>query len=246
MAESMKLPAIGNVDKRWVYAGGALVLGFVGYAWWTRAQGSSAQEGDFLEEDIPQGREPPPTVVGEESFDDNGAAAIINTNAEWYTAAIEYLVGTGGFDFTFATITLGKFLARRELTEQEANLVQAAKGAVGEPPQGGPWPIIRTTAPTPATPGSDKLAKPVLKMGIGNPRNTIYALSWTKVPGATHYLVKRELPSSMKATVLTVGNTRNVGPLKRRYEYQYRVQAQAVGKKPSDWSDPVRWKVPAR
>jgi hypothetical protein len=245
MADTVKLPAIGNVDKRWVYIGGAGILGFVGYAWWNRARTGPAEQADFTEEDIPQGREPPPTVVGSESFEDSAVTAIINTNSEWYTAAIEYLVGTGGFDFTFATITLGKFLARRELTEQEANLVQAAKGAVGEPPQGGPWPIIRGTVPGP-TPTGTKLATPTLKMGIGDPKNTYYQLSWTKVAGATHYAVKRELGPGAPAYALVTGTTRRVGPLKRRYEYQYRVQAQALGKPASAWSNPVRWKVPAK
>lgn len=149
MAEKVKLPAIGQVDRRWVYIGGALIAGIVGYAWWTRARGMPGTEP--LAEDIPQDREPPPTIVGSEDFDTAEVRAIINTNPEWYTAAIDYLVTTGGFDFVFASVTLGKFLARRQLTEQEANLVQAAKGAVGEPPQGGPWPIIRATGPGPST-----------------------------------------------------------------------------------------------
>jgi hypothetical protein len=149
MAETVKLPVLGPVNRNWVYIGGALIVGIVGYAWWTRTRPSGAEE--VLPEDIPQERQPPPTIVGTQDFDTGEVRAIINTNAEWYTSAVEYLVSTGGFDFTFATITLGKFLARRELTEQEANLVQAAKGAVGEPPQGGPWPIIRAGAPGPST-----------------------------------------------------------------------------------------------
>jgi hypothetical protein len=150
MAETLKLPVIGPTKRTYVYAGGALVLGIVGYAYWTRTRSTGLTEatGDPSEV-VPQDREPPPTVVGSESFDDENVRAIINTNPEWYTAAIDYLVSTGGFDFVFASVALGKFLARRTLTESEANLVQAAKGAVGEPPQGGPWPIIRGTATTP-------------------------------------------------------------------------------------------------
>ena len=150
MADTVKLPVIGPTDRRWVWAGGALIAGIVGYAWWNRSR-TGAPAAEVLPEDIPQDREPPPTVVGETSYDTGEVRAIINTNPEWYTAAIDYLVSTGGFDFTFAAVTLGKFLARRSLTEQEANLVQAAKGAVGEPPQGGPWPIIRSGPAGPST-----------------------------------------------------------------------------------------------
>jgi hypothetical protein len=243
MAETVKLPAVGSVDRRWVYAGGALVAGIVGYAWWTRARGAQAPE--VLPEDIPQDREPPPTIVGSEDFDDANVRAIINTNAEWYTSAVEYLVGTGGFDFTFATVTLGKFLARRELTEQEANLVQAAKGAVGEPPQGGPWPIIRATGTAPPT-APTTLVAPVLRYGVGDPRNTYYQLSWTSISGAQRYLVKRERgPGVNPIYGIQTGTSRRVGPLRRRWVYQYRVQAQATGKASSPWSNPVSWKVPA-
>jgi hypothetical protein len=247
MAESVKLPVIGQVNRRWVYVGGAAIAGFVGYAWWTRARG--VPEPEVLPEDIPQDREPPATVVGTEDFTSPEAAAIINTNAEWYTAAVEYLVGTGGFEFAFTTVTLGKFLARRELTAAEADLVQAAKGAMGEPPQGGPWPIIRVTGPAaPSTPTAPTtLAAPVLRFGAGDPRNTYYQLSWTKVPGAQRYLVKRERgPGVNPIYGMQTGTTRRVGPLQRRWVYQYRVQAQATGKASSPWSNPVSWKVPAR
>lgn len=146
MAEKVKLPVIGPTNRRWVYVGGALIAGMVGYAWWTRAR-TAPPVAETAEEAIPQDREPPPTVVGSEEFDDANVRAIINTNAEWFTASVEYL-STSGFDTTLAVLTLGKFLTRRQLTETEANIVQAAKGAVGEPPQGGPWPILRTpTAP---------------------------------------------------------------------------------------------------
>jgi len=154
MAETIKLPVIGPTKRTYVYAGGALIAGIVGYAWFSRTRTSPAEEATVLPEDIPQDRQPPPTVVGSEDFDDENVRAIINTNAEWYTAAIDYLVSTGGFDFTFAALALGKFLARRTVTEDEANLIQAAKGAVGEPPQGGPWPIVRAVAPGPSTPPS--------------------------------------------------------------------------------------------
>lgn len=145
----VKMPVIGPVNRQWVMVGGALIVGIVGYAWWNRNR--SVPE-EVLPEDIPQDREPPSTVVGTESFDPGEVSQIINTNTEWYTRAVEYLSNTGGYDFTFTTLTLGKYLARRQLTESEANLVQAAKGAVGEPPQGGPWPIIRAGAAGPPSP----------------------------------------------------------------------------------------------
>jgi hypothetical protein len=149
----VKLPVIGPVNRQWVFIGTALIIGIVGYAWWSRTRSVAEDTGGVLPEDIPEDRIPPPTTVGTQDFTSEEAQAIISTNVEWYTAAVDYLSGQGGYDFGFTTVTLGKFLARRQLSESEANLVQAAKGAVGEPPLGGPWPIIRATAPTATTPG---------------------------------------------------------------------------------------------
>jgi hypothetical protein len=192
MAETIKLPVIGPTDRRWVIAGGALIVGFVAYAWWTRAGGGAPEE-ELTEEDIPQDRLPPPTVVGETSYDTDEVRAIINTNAEWYTAAVEYLVGTGGFEFAFTTITLGKFLARQALTQSEANLVQAAKGAVGEPPLGGPWPIILATAPGPTPTPTPTPGRPpqIPIVGIIKLNRRTIRLTWVKRAGIISYEVQR-------------------------------------------------------
>jgi hypothetical protein len=188
---SVKLPVIGDVKTPWIWFATALVVGIVGYAYWMRARGAEAP-GEVLPEDIPQDRQPPPTVVGAEDFDTGEVRAIINTNPEWYTAAVEYLVGTGGFDFTFTTVTLGKFLARRELTEAEANLVQAAKGAVGEPPQGGPWPIIRAQ---PATPSTSQPPKPLVGW-----HGTRLTAPITLIELARRYARYPNLPNSVEGT----------------------------------------------
>jgi 3',5'-cyclic AMP phosphodiesterase CpdA len=240
MADTVKLPVLGPTNKRWVWVGGALIAGIVGYAWFQRTRGEPAPE--LTEEDIPQDREPPATVVGTEDFTSPEAAAIINTNAEWYTAAVEYLVGTGGFDFAFTTITLGKFLARQRLTEQEANLVQAAKGAVGEPPLGGPWPINRTTAPGPTTPTSGRLATPSGFRLITN-RRGYFEFTWGRVSGASHYLVRKERPGAdvTSPTVTNKKTGRHASP--KNTVFFYRVRAQAPGRTASNWSEPFTFRA---
>lgn len=246
MAETVKLPVIGPVNRNWVYVGGALIVGIVGYAWWNRStRGTSEESGELLPEDIPQDREPPPTVVGTQNFDDENVRAIINTNPEWYTAAVEYLSSTGGYDFTFVTITLGKFLARRELTGPEADLVQAAKGAVGEPPQGGPWPIIRQTAETPST-GATKLATPTLR--AASPSGNRANLTWNKVTGASYYLIRRASGPGAPLTYASIGTTRTTPPLQRGKTYGYTVRAisMSAGIGSSDWSPVVSVLIPVR
>lgn len=256
MAETVKLPAIGPVKKQYVYIGGALIVGIVGYAWWTRA--GTGGGGEVLEpepgvipEDYPAVGDLPGTVqVGTGAVDDFGAGSIINTNTEWFAAALSGLADAGYEPLNVAA-TLGKFLSRQGLSADEKVVIQAAKGMVGEPPQGGPWPIIDqlppppTTTPPPAgTP--TKLAAPVLRASAGDPRNTNYALAWTKITGAAYYILKRELGPGSPTSVGVIGTSRRTPPLKRRYTYQYRVRAISAtpGKASSDWSAPVRFKVP--
>jgi hypothetical protein len=182
MAETIKLPVLGPTKRGWVIAGGALIAGIVGYAWWNRAKTGVAEE--VLPEDIPQDREPPPTVVGEENFDTGEVRAIINTNDEWVSAALERLANAG-YDTLFALTTLGKYLARRPLTEAEANLVQSALGVAGTPPQGGPYPITREGASGPTT----AFAAPTVR--ARQTSRVSVTISWTPVPDATGYQVRR-------------------------------------------------------
>lgn len=250
MADTVKVPAIGPVKKQWLIAGGGLVVGIVGWAYWQRSRPSQAELNAAADpatagDAIPEDRIPPPTVVGSQDFDTQGASAIINTNTEWYTAAVEYLSGQGGYDFIFVTTTLGKFLARRELTQSEANLVQAAKGVVGEPPQGGPWPIILAQPATGST-STNKLKAPALRYSAGSLANTLYALYWTRVTGAAYYIVQRTSGPGAPTSIAVIGTKRVTPPLKRGSTYSYRVKAvsRTPGVASSDWSNTVKFTVP--
>lgn len=253
MAEStpdVKLPAVGKVDRKWVLAGGAAVAGIVVFAYWRNSQipeevpgeGDQYAAGDDYTPDAYIGA----TQPGGETYDPNdGETNIPTTNAEWSQRVIDALESVG-YDRAKAAQTVGKYLSGQPLDTAEKLIIQVAIAMLGNPPAGALPIISAPSTPTTPPPVTAQLATPTLRMGVGNPRNTYYDLAWNKIPGATHYLVKRELPSSMAASVVIGGTTRRVGPLKRRYEYQYRVQAQAVGKKSSAWSNPVRWKVPAK
>lgn len=244
MADTVKLPVIGPTKKNYVMLAGALIVGFVGYAYWNRRSAEPPLTSEQLAEDIPQDREPPATIVGSEEFDTNEVRAIINTNTEWYTAAVEYLSSAGGYDFTFTTLTLGKFLARRELTDAESNLVQAAKGAVGEPPQGGPWPIIRGGASGPST-GVHKLATPTIRSNPGSLANTNYALSWTKVTGAAYYMLRRSRGPGSPVSHVALRTSATTPGLQRGATYGYQVRAMSTtpGMASSDWSSEVTFTV---
>lgn len=224
MADTIKLPAIGPVKKTWVYIGGAVIIGIVGYAYWTRAR-EPAVEPPTEEESVPADRIPPPTVVGEQQFDQEGVQAIINTNTEWAAAVLGSLTDTG-WEPVFVVTTIGKFLARRQLTQEEANLIQAAKGFHGEPPQGGPWPIVLTTpTPTP-TPTTGVPGKP--SVSIVKTSRTSVRISWRPVAGATSYEIRRVSGGTADTSWTSVGtatsHTASAQPT-RRTGYSWGVRA---------------------
>jgi hypothetical protein len=258
MPEEIKVPGVGGVDRKWVLAGGAAVAGIVVFAY--MRQRSQAGEEELAEEgdQYAAGDDYTPdayigaTQPGGETYDPNaGETNTPTTNAEWSQRVVEALTSMSGYTNEMASQTVGKYLAGNPLTLSEKILIQTAIALVGNPPAGAipifDVPVPTTPTPTP-TPTATKLAKPTLRMSVGNPRNTIYALSWGKVPGTAYYQVKREMGPGSPAYGNQVGTSRNVGPLRRRYTYQYRVRAISVtpGKTSSDWSSPVRWKVPAR
>lgn len=144
MADTINVPGLGPTKSVYVYAGGALVLGIVGYAWWKNAQSSAptdyvgADPDDFgvTDYDSPLGNSGT-NSTGSYSAVDPGA---IDTNGEWTLAAHEYLTNTGYSSVAVLT-ALGKYLARQGLTEEQVNIVQGAIAAFGPPPVGGPYPI---------------------------------------------------------------------------------------------------------
>lgn len=152
MAETIDVPAVGKVNKTYVYVGLAGAAGIVGYAWWTRSRRPATPTWDVdsvgeTEYRAPQGGGTNSSYTGEKP-------AGINSNTQWATAAVEYLQ-QGGTEFGLASVAVGKFLLRQPLSPNEENAIKAVIGPLGEPPEGRPWKII-------AKPTADRQAAPDL------------------------------------------------------------------------------------
>lgn len=165
MAE-MNVPGIGTVDQKYVYAGGALVAGIAGYAWW-KAKSNAA----------------PAVVPGVDTFPDagtGGAAGYQNpapssgtitpggvgtapsTNVAWSQQATEALAALG-YDVGTLSAVIGKYLTRQPLTAQEQQWIQTAWAYVGKPPDGA-YPIVTAPGTTP-TPTPTPVPKPTAWKG---------------------------------------------------------------------------------
>ncbi len=168
--------------KTMVYGAGALTVGIVGYAWFTK--GRDASNGDVVEPSLP---EPVPVPTDDTDFSVSGGGPPPKTNAEWSANAIAALQGIG-LDATAVSAALGKFIARKALSVVEQGLVQQAISIAGNPPQDGPWYIIEEGPPvnTPTTPRPS-----ISGLVIGSPdivRDRI-TWSWEPVTGANFYTV---------------------------------------------------------
>jgi hypothetical protein len=154
MAETINVPGLGPTKSAYVYAGGALVIGIVGYAWWKNSQnqaqtdfvGASPDDFGVSDYDSPLGNSGGNSGGSYDSTDPDA----LTTNAKWTAFAIEKLA-QWNYDAGAVSSALGKYLARQPLTETEIGIVQAAIAAAGSPPIGGPYPITNALPSNPAT-----------------------------------------------------------------------------------------------
>jgi len=200
----VNVPAVGKVDRKWVFAGLAAVSGIVVYAYWRRSQapeeelpgeGDQYATGDDYTPDAYIGA----TQPGGETYDPNATETNVpTTNQEWSQRAIDALESVG-YTRDKAATTIGKYLAGQPLDLAEKLIIQVAIAMMGNPPAGA-LPIISapstpvTPAPTP-TPGTP--AKPVTRIVWRGHRLTANT-TWLTL--AKRYAGVPSNPNSVEAT----------------------------------------------
>jgi hypothetical protein len=150
---------IAGIDKRVAIGIGAVGVGILAYAYWrnSTAAPTVVDPGEYSGE--AEYESPLGNTGGNSSGDFPGTTdpEAINTNAQWTQAAVLSLQ-SAGWEASAVYVALGKLLAFKDLSSAEVQIAQAAKAAVGEPPQGGPYPIKEAlpaatpTGPTPTGP----------------------------------------------------------------------------------------------
>lgn len=190
MADTITLPGAGEVKKEYVWAGGALVVGIVGFAWWRRSTSGGAAETPYydtseLTPDSDYDRPGNPT--GNVSVDNT--QGLISTNAQWSQAVNDYLPDRG-WEAKAVASAVGVYLQREKLDPMQLDIIKAAVGRFGPPPQDGPWPIQAKPGEPTTTPGIELPAPTNLRI-TGATRNTV-GLAWDAVPGAEGYQIEWE------------------------------------------------------
>jgi hypothetical protein len=146
----IKVPGIGEVPRKYVLIGGAVVAVLVGYAWWRNSTGNSTAQGsgvagtDLTTDQLPGGdgyANPNPGASGSDSVDQTAASS--TTDQSWAAAAAAELAGRSDYDGPFITATIAKYLNGQSLTATEAELIRVAWAFAGKPPSNPP--LITTT-----------------------------------------------------------------------------------------------------
>lgn len=152
------LPAVGKVDRRWVWAGAAAAVG-IAAVWWARrgdqAEAAAvAEEGDAYDAAVTGSLggsgyvNPAPGAAGSGSVD---SGAHPDTVPEWSNQVTSILADLG-YEPAFTAATLGKYLASQPLTAEEASLVRTAWAYAGRPPGGPSTIVLIGSGSTPGTP----------------------------------------------------------------------------------------------
>ena len=140
------LPGIGPTPKKYVIAGGALIAGIVGYAYWRHMQAATTSAAPPVDPALLAPSEqsftnPNPNATGSGTVNDTGPPA---TDAAWTTKAVDDM-GNLGFDRMAVGVAIGKYLAGQGLTSDEAQWVRTVWGLDGRPPQHPTLAIVTTT-----------------------------------------------------------------------------------------------------
>lgn len=207
MAETIKLPGIGEVKKTYVVAGVAVAGGMVAYAWW---KAGTAPQGDlpaYSEEDVtdaitdtPGGDAGPPANSGGASHD---SSTTPDTDAEWGRMAVDMLEGS--YERDAIQTAIGLFLTAQPLNRDQELIVRAAIGVLGYPPEKD-YRIITGTGATPSA-----LQEPKNVRVEGTSQSSI-RVNWDPVTGAHGYRIYRvgvgQNVGDSKDTTAVVGGLR--------------------------------------
>jgi hypothetical protein len=151
VSDTIDIPQVGPVKKSYVTIGLAVSAGIVGYAYIKHRKSSTAlqQSGADAQYAVDQATTPGNYASGSttnSTVSTTLAGQLPTDNATWFDVAVQKL-GDAGYDRGTVTAAIALWEAHKPLTQDQANIVAAARAAVGEdPPVGGPYPVtIQTT-----------------------------------------------------------------------------------------------------
>lgn len=249
MPEEAAVPGIGQVDKKYVYAGVAIVAGIVGYAWWSRNRASSAAASSASQIDpltgLPYSAEtgtggsnyvnPNPNASGSGT---GGTAPVIATDQDWVSAVTTKMTW---YEPGYLSSVLGLYIDRQGLSQEQAAVVREAWAQAGHPP--GNQQII--LAGGGSTPGPNPKAVPPSGLHETATTKGSVSLAWNGPANANSYNV--QVTGGMNSTYGPVNTpSMNWMGLKPATSYTFTVTTVLADGTESAKSAPRTVKTPAK
>lgn len=245
---TVDVPVAGRMKKAYIYVPAGLAVVYIGYRWYQAKQDAAAapqqSDGTYSTSDLTDmglsttgGSTNVTGNTGSTETDATNPNAI-DTNAAWTQKAAE-LLGNAGYDTATVYAALGEFLARRSLDKSEASIARAALAAAGQPPVGGPYPVIEAAAT-----GTTTLKAPT-GVKVTSVTATTATLAWNPVEGAGYYRAYRSGASTNVGSTDAGNHSLTVSGLQPNTTYEFQVAADTTLGKPGPKSSPVKAKTSA-
>lgn len=206
MPDTVKIPGVGPVNKKYAYIGVAAVAGFVGFAYY-RSRNSAATDTTATDPNAVDTTSTDPTTYdpsysgysadaagymgsvpsyyppyGSSSPISTGAPA---TDSAWTQATVNYLAEVG-VDSQAASHALGLYMADLCMTNQEADYVRQGIAGMNQPPQS--HHDIKICPTSPGDPGSGSPTKPSNLHVTGTSKSSV-SVAWTAGTGTKYYML---------------------------------------------------------
>lgn len=245
---TVDVPGAGKLKKVYIYVPAGLAAVYVGWRWYQAKQDAAAapdaSSGTYTSPDLTEaglntagGSTDVTGNTGSTSTDATNPNSI-DDNAEWTQKAAE-LLGNAGYDTATVYAALGEFLARRSLDKSEASIARAALAAAGQPPVGGPFPVLEAAAT-----GTTTLKAPT-GVKVTAVTGSSVTLAWDPVEGAGYYRAYRSGASTNVGSTDAANHSLTVSGLQPNTTYQFQVAADTTLGKPGPKSSSVTAKTSA-
>lgn len=182
---TVNVPGLGSMKRNHVLILVAVAVGVVGYAYWQRGRNAEPVYLDPAElnygDDLPAGASTTPGIVEyNNTEDDDPTYGAPRTNNEWSSRAIERLSYLN-YDGQMVATAIGKYLARQQLSQAEADVIRTIHGLIGRPPEGD-YPILLGAGPS---------ARPYVLYHLASSNPPVWALAggtekWQEISGVAN------------------------------------------------------------
>lgn len=249
MPDTVKIPGVGPVNKKYAMIGAAAAAGFVGYAYWRNRQAAAATPADTTDTTDTSALDNANLAADDSSYAYSdgsgyayGGAPIYQSpisgypttptgnaptsDPEWAQAAVEWL-GNVGVDTQAASHAVSTYLANLCLTGQEADYVRQALAGLGDPPQTHHTIQICSTGGD----GGSSTNPPMLPgLHVISTDKSGVTLGWTAVPSADNYHLHVE-GNGISHGYTVNGTSARIGSLAANKKYYFSGYVVVSGKK---------------